>query len=83
MSSWRQLILRCLAKRPDDRPASAELCEEELLGCQSASRWTQVQAKAWWAEHLAVDPFAGDTEVDSHNVTATIDVTMDAQISNE
>jgi RIO-like serine/threonine protein kinase len=77
------IILRCLAKRPDDRPASAELCEGELLGCQSASRWTQVQAKAWWEEHLTVDPFAGDTEVDSHNVTATIDVTMDAQISNE
>jgi len=77
------IILRCLAKRPDDRPASAELCEEELLNCQSASRWTQVQAKAWWAEHLAVDPLAADTEVDSHSIAATIDMTTDAQVSNE
>ncbi|EMI46116.1 serine/threonine protein kinase [Rhodopirellula sp. SWK7] len=78
-----EFILCCLSKRPDDRPANAESCEEELLGCQSASRWTQGQAKAWWAEHLAVDSNETDTEVDSHNVTATIDVTMDAQIANE
>ena len=39
----------------------------------------QMQAKAWWAKHLVADPSAGDMEVESHDVTATIDVTMDAQ----
>jgi len=75
----QELLLRCLAKRPDDRPASAELCEEELLRCPSASRWTQVQAKAWWAKHLVADPLAGDTEADSQDFTETIDATIDAQ----
>ncbi|WP_404309495.1 serine/threonine protein kinase [Neorhodopirellula lusitana] len=75
------LILRCLAKRPDDRPINAELCEQALLGCPSANRWTQVQAKAWWTAHLAADRFAGDTEVGSQEVTASIDVTLDTDIA--
>ncbi|WP_442508592.1 serine/threonine protein kinase [Novipirellula sp. SH528] len=78
---FEELLLRCLAKRPDDRPASAEICEEELLGCPSASRWTQVQAKAWWAKHLVADPLEGDTEADSQDFTETIDATMHAQRS--
>ena len=72
----QEFILRCLSKDPDDRPASAEVCEEELLSCPSASRWTQVQAKAWWAKHLLSDPLEGDTEAETRDFTETIDSTL-------
>lgn len=45
------LILDCLAKRPEDRPASAQILRERLRACAAASSWTNAQAAAWWAEH--------------------------------
>lgn len=71
-----ELILRCLAKRPDDRPASAESCEEDLLSCESANRWTSIQAKAWWAKHLSIDPLIEETLAAPQDFTETVDKTM-------
>jgi serine/threonine-protein kinase len=45
------LILRCLAKRPEDRPPSAEALRERLRACGAAGRWTNERAARWWAEH--------------------------------
>lgn len=45
------LLLACLAKRPEHRPASAEALRERLRGCARAGAWTQARAAAWWAEH--------------------------------
>jgi DNA-binding NtrC family response regulator len=45
------LIMRCLAKSPADRPSAAELWRElEASGIQD--KWTTAQARAWWEEHL-------------------------------
>ena len=46
-----RLVLKCLAKRPEDRPAScAELARE--LGALDLTRgWTQEDAGRWWEEH--------------------------------
>jgi serine/threonine-protein kinase len=43
------LLLRCLAKSPEDRPESAATLRAELL--ELASTWTEQEASAWWAEH--------------------------------
>ena len=43
------MVLRCLAKAPADRPASAE----ELAGALAAlglPAWTAADARRWWAE---------------------------------
>jgi serine/threonine-protein kinase len=46
-----EVVLACLAKRPEDRPASAQLLRERLLACAAAGRWTNARAAGWWATH--------------------------------
>ena len=45
------VILACLAKRPEDRPASAHVLRERLAACAAAGRWTNARAAAWWGEN--------------------------------
>jgi serine/threonine-protein kinase len=42
------VILRCLAKRPEDRFQSVESLEQALSECQAADQWTQADAACWW-----------------------------------
>ena len=48
------LILRCLAKAPGDRPASAAALEAALAGCGSAGAWDYDRAAAWWSRREIV-----------------------------
>lgn len=45
------LLLACLAKRPEDRPASAHVLRERLRACAAAGRWTNARGAEWWALH--------------------------------
>lgn len=45
------VLLACLAKRPEDRPASALVLRERLRACAAAGRWTNARAAQWWAAH--------------------------------
>jgi serine/threonine-protein kinase len=45
------LLLACLAKRPEDRPASAHVLRERLRACAAFGRWTNDRAARWWARH--------------------------------
>ena len=45
-----QVILRCLAKKPDDRYPDVTSLERALAGCNVADRWTQEDAAGWWRE---------------------------------
>jgi hypothetical protein len=42
------LILQGLAKRPEDRPASAQAFRHALRACPEAGKWTDEDARAWW-----------------------------------
>ncbi len=43
-----QLILRCLAKDPAERPADAGLLLECFERCSVKGTWGQAEARAWW-----------------------------------
>jgi serine/threonine-protein kinase len=47
-ADFEQLILRCLAKSPRDRPADAATLRRELLACSAASSYTPEHAAEWW-----------------------------------
>jgi serine/threonine-protein kinase len=57
------VILRCLAKRPEDRFQDAESLEQALSECAAADRWTQADAVRWWHEHEQTT--AGTREMDA------------------
>ena len=46
-----EIVLRCLAKSPDDRPASALDLEAALSEVAFERPWTQDRARAWWELH--------------------------------
>jgi serine/threonine-protein kinase len=64
------LVLRCLAKNPTDRPATAlelyGLLEEVTLD----SPWTVERARRWWDTHLPGRP--GDAPCDQGAIAAVM-----------
>src|SRR5262249_48779516 len=43
-----RVILRCLAKRPEDRFQNVDGLEQALAECAAANQWTQSHAVRWW-----------------------------------
>jgi serine/threonine-protein kinase len=46
-----RVVLRCLAKSPDDRYADADALERDLAACAAAAEWDFARAAAWWRAH--------------------------------
>ncbi|BAU49438.1 serine/threonine protein kinase [Sulfurifustis variabilis] len=49
--AFDELIARCLAKSPDDRPANAEAVTAVLDEVLAAAPWTEADIAAWWNRH--------------------------------
>jgi serine/threonine-protein kinase len=47
-----RVILRCLAKNPDDRFQDAASLEQALSECAAAGQWTQSDATEWWQANV-------------------------------
>jgi eukaryotic-like serine/threonine-protein kinase len=47
-AGFEQLLLKCLAKKREDRPASAAVLLEALEKLQSDRPWTREDARTWW-----------------------------------
>jgi serine/threonine-protein kinase len=55
-----RVVLRCLAKRPEDRFQSAATLGEALSACACAGQWGPHRAEVWWEAHLALGTFSPD-----------------------
>ena len=51
-----RLVLACLAKDPDDRPATTRDLLTALRACDLPDTWTQEAAAAWWNRHYPRQP---------------------------
>ena len=47
------LLMSCLAKKPEGRPASAEALEAALAKCAAATTWGREEAGEWWRKRSA------------------------------
>jgi serine/threonine-protein kinase len=51
-----QVVLRCLAKKPDERFPTVKALGEALAACGSAADWGPNRADAWWAAEARPAP---------------------------
>ncbi len=47
-----KIVLSCLAKKPEDRPRSAQELGRRLEACQGVPPWTRENAAEWWQTYL-------------------------------
>ena len=52
------LILRCLSKKPEDRPADGLAFLTQLLPLAHAMPWSPELARDWWNTHVPVEAAA-------------------------
>jgi serine/threonine-protein kinase len=50
-----RLVLACLAKKPDDRPATARDLSDRLAECAAEPVWTREDARQWWETRMATE----------------------------
>jgi len=52
-SDFADLLMRCLAKAPEQRPPTAEALDQALASCATAGTWSALDAEQWWRAHMA------------------------------
>ena len=62
-----QLVLACLAKQREDRPANGEELGSLFAGLELSEQWTQDRARRWWETHF---PTGLQCEACEHSVLA-------------
>lgn len=68
-----QLLMRCLAKSPADRPPSAQAMIAALDEIATATAWTQSEAREWWRRYLPnLTIAASPNTVNSAEFAATV-----------
>jgi serine/threonine protein kinase len=55
------LILRCLAKKPEERPQGTRALADELDRLEVAGSWTRAEAEAWWDSNRKGHPDRGES----------------------
>jgi serine/threonine-protein kinase len=75
-----QVIMRCLAKDPAERPQSARDLEQLLNECPVDEEWTPTDAERWWARWRTTHEATQASTTPSRTPLLTIDVARDTEL---
>ena len=75
-AEMEELLLRCLAKNPDERPQSANDLRARLLACPAADNWPLNSRLAWWEAYERQPVSASPAAPDSSTPMATVSVDL-------
>ncbi|HVX60586.1 MAG TPA: serine/threonine protein kinase, partial [Pirellulales bacterium] len=53
-----QVVMRCLAKQPEDRYQNVSSLGQALADCEAAADWSREHAARWWYESEHAPAFA-------------------------
>ncbi|PQO45500.1 hypothetical protein C5Y93_13710 [Blastopirellula marina] len=65
----QDLLTRCLAKNPDERPQTAEEVMIEVEAIIAEYPWTPQEAKTWWDDHVPPDSLSTWAEAAGDDIT--------------
>ena len=74
-----ELVLRCLAKNPSDRPSDAIELGQQLASIPIEQWWDQEQAMQWWKHNLPV----AKESVSQHDTSVAIDSETHAALEKQ
>lgn len=60
-ADFQEVVLRCLAKNPDDRFPDIVTLEKALAGCRDAPNWSEDSAAEWWRSRIVSDHAPGNS----------------------
>ncbi|MBN2361832.1 MAG: protein kinase [Deltaproteobacteria bacterium] len=78
-AAFDDLVLACLRKHPDERPAGAREVAAALRAIPLEQPWTAERAEAWWSEHPIAAPTAGSTSAPALFAAPAADETASAE----
>lgn len=69
------IVLQCLRKHPEERPANARALREALRRCEGVPRWTSDDAVAWWRDfRVTQTPGQPPSVAVPSDLTVTVDM---------
>jgi serine/threonine-protein kinase len=72
------ILLKCLAKEPEERFASSAALGKALAACSVAGQWTRSDAARWWSEHRDSLIPGSATVTDTGSFELKTDLQLDA-----